>query len=488
MGREKGVLMGNDYRMGFHIMARRGWVNDPNGLCQWRGTYHVYHQLRPSWPADGECCWGHLTSDDLCHWEVHDVAIHADTPDDASGAYSGCAVIDGETMRLYYTGNVREPGDHDYITSGRQANQILVESPDGFAMGEKRVLLRNADYPDFCSCHVRDPYVWREDDSRGGYHMVLGARDLDSRGLALLYDSADGYDWHLRQVVRSHETFGYMWECPNRIALPCAVGAVDDGTTSDGAVREFLAFCPQGLPSEELRWHNRDQSGYVPLDGRMLDVREVDERRFREFDHGFDFYAPQVFVDERGRTLLMGWLGTFKPPYECAPGGIAFCHCLTVPRVLALDETGERILQNPAPELEALRLGELTRGADGSFACDRHRADVVLGGIDASGLEMTLDGGDLSVRVGDGIATVSFGDPADVGAGRTSRSFEVGVVRSLRALIDDSAVELFFDGGRTCFATRWFPTASHLTVRVDARGACGVARAWAMGDGLAGTF
>ena len=46
----------------------------------------------------------------------------------------------------------------------------------------KRVLLRNSDYPDYCSCHVRDPKVWEEN---GKYHMVLGARTLDDKGCVL---------------------------------------------------------------------------------------------------------------------------------------------------------------------------------------------------------------------------------------------------------------------------------------------------------------
>ena len=37
--------------MGFHLMPPVGWLNDPNGLCQLGGTYHVFHQYSPDWPA-----------------------------------------------------------------------------------------------------------------------------------------------------------------------------------------------------------------------------------------------------------------------------------------------------------------------------------------------------------------------------------------------------------------------------------------------------
>ena len=35
------------WRNGFHLMPPTGWLNDPNGLCQLGGTYHVFHQYSP---------------------------------------------------------------------------------------------------------------------------------------------------------------------------------------------------------------------------------------------------------------------------------------------------------------------------------------------------------------------------------------------------------------------------------------------------------
>ena len=28
-----------------------------------------------------------------------------------------------------------------------------------------------------------------------------------------------------------------------------------------------------------------------------------------ELDNGFDFYAPQTFIDEYGKRILIGWMG-----------------------------------------------------------------------------------------------------------------------------------------------------------------------------------
>lgn len=142
------------------------------------------------------------------------MVIAQDSADDANGVYSGGAVVvpgaasdGGDLLRLYYTGNVKEPGEHDFVYEGRGANEILVESEDDMTMGPKRTLLRNADYPEWCSCHVRDPKIWVEE---GAYHMPLGARTMDDCGKMLVYRSDDGLAWSLEGVVESKEPLGYM--------------------------------------------------------------------------------------------------------------------------------------------------------------------------------------------------------------------------------------------------------------------------------------
>lgn len=469
----------SSWRCGFHITPPEGWLNDPNGLCQFRGVYHVFHQYSPAWPEPhAPRGWGHATSTDLVHWEHRGMVITPDTPDEASGSYSGSAVVvrgaaadGGDLLRLYYTGNVKQPGDYDYIRTGRKAAQILVESDDGLALGEKRVLMRNPDYPPLCSCHVRDPKVWWQD---GSWHMVLGARDLFDKGLALLYRSDDGLAWDFSALVHSAAPFGFMWECPDRIEL-------------DGS--EFLSICPQGLAS--LPWANgmRDQSGYIPLgEGeRLIDAPVVDQTRFTRWDCGFDFYAPQTFVDESGRTILIGWMGMPEAPFDSAPDGLGWIHCLTVPRLLERTPDGA-IVQAPVPELAALRGAELPSERDGVLVAPGHRADLVFSGIEDA-FEVVLDGA-LRLSFAEGELTLSFLDAdrgdAGVGAGRRARSCALGQMRDLRVLVDGSAVEAFADGGRAALATRWFPREEHLTVSV--RGTCADTRAWEMGDGMESGF
>ncbi|MBM6775131.1 glycoside hydrolase family 32 protein [Olsenella profusa] len=456
------------WRMGFHLMPPTGWLNDPNGLCQLNGTYHVFHQYSPEWPAPGAARgWGHAVSDDLVHWRHLGMAIAPDTPDETSGAYSGCAVPWEGGLRLYYTGNVKEPGDYDYVRAGRRSVQILVESPDGRALGEKHVVLRNASYPSFCTCHVRDPKVWRSDDA---WWMLLGARDLDDRGLALLMRSIDGVSWESAGTVRSDGPLGYMWECPDRIMF---------------GDRAWLSLCPQGMQDDPLSGGLHDVTCYLPLPaGEKLEgAADVTVARAdaRLWDHGFDFYAPQTFVDESGRTLLVAWMGMPDAPYDSAPDGLAWCHCLTVPRELSAGEGGA-LLQRPVPELDALRGAghDLRPGAP--LRLGHHRADVVVRGSGGP-LALTLDGA-LHVRCADGELSLSFADER-VGAGRTERVAPCGDVRELRVLVDSSAVEVYANDGQTVLSTRWFPRADALEVALTGEAAGSL---WEMGDGMAGTY
>ena len=159
------------FRTNYHIMPPVGWLNDPNGLCQFRGVFHAYFQYSPLNVHGGGGYWGHCVSSDLLCWEYREPVLAADMPEDRSGVYSGSALVEKDRMYLFYTGNVKLPGDYDYIDAGRISTQLLVESGDGQQMSSKEKILGTEDYPADITEHVRDPKVWSED---GRYYMVLG--------------------------------------------------------------------------------------------------------------------------------------------------------------------------------------------------------------------------------------------------------------------------------------------------------------------------
>ena len=273
-------------RLTHHLMPPTGWLNDPNGLCWYKGRYHVFFQYSPFEANGGLKFWGHYSSEDMINWRYEGVPLLPDSVYDCHGVYSGSALAEENKLHLFYTGNVKMDGDYDYINNGRCSSTLHVESEDGIRFGTKEEAISWTDYPENYTCHIRDPKVWKDGEE---YHMILGGRQKGDKGAVLFYKSEDLKNWTFDRDLTTENTFGYMWECPDFFTL---------------GDQEVLSVSPQGLTREEYRFQNIYQSGYFILkDGKP------EEKAFREWDHGFDFYAPQTFQDGKGRRILIGWMG-----------------------------------------------------------------------------------------------------------------------------------------------------------------------------------
>ena len=70
------------HRPAFHFVAPAGWLNDPNGLTQRDGWYHLFYQYNPYAAVHDRIHWGHARSTDLVHWEHLPIALEpGDGPD-----------------------------------------------------------------------------------------------------------------------------------------------------------------------------------------------------------------------------------------------------------------------------------------------------------------------------------------------------------------------------------------------------------------------
>lgn len=129
------------FRLGHHLMPPVGWLNDPNGLCWYKGRYHVFFQYAPFDVEGGLKFWGHYTSEDLVDWKYEGTALYPDSPYDCHGVYSGSALAESEKLHLFFTGNVKIDGDYDYINEGRETSTLHVESEDGIHFGDKEEII-----------------------------------------------------------------------------------------------------------------------------------------------------------------------------------------------------------------------------------------------------------------------------------------------------------------------------------------------------------
>lgn len=445
---EKTAAMEGGFRQKFHLMPPTGWLNDPNGLCQSDGVFHAFFQYSPFDPEGGAKLWGHYTSRNMIDWEYKGVPLYPDQPFDCSGVYSGCTYLEDGQMYLYYTGNVKleDRDDYDYVNTGREANTVLVTSPDGKQFSRKRLLMRNSDYPSDLTLHVRDPKVWKED---GVYYMLQGARSKDDVGQGILFRSDDKISWSFAGRVETKEKFGYMWECP-------------DYFETDG-VKVFSASV-QGLDGEEWKDRNVYQSGYFLVDGDILGEYSLSD--YRLWDYGFDYYAPQSFEAEDGRRILIGWMGMPDcDEYTNLTIREGWQHCFTFPREVFVRDG--IVCQRPVRELEerkrpaAAAEGTLERDGDQAYEAD-------ITGIRNNSFRAVV-GEELVLEYRDGRFEMRFEDQAKdaVSGGRSLRYRRMEELRSVKILADVSSVEVFINGGEYVFSTRYYPKKYRFCVEAE---------------------
>lgn len=420
------------HRPVWHLAPSVGLLNDPNGLIQHQGIYHLFYQWNPLACDHSSKCWGHWQSTDLLHWQHQPVALVPGADYDSHGCYSGSAIVEDNSIMLVYTGNVK------YADGSRTAYQCLAREN---SLGDYDKLGPVLPLPAGYSGHVRDPKVWRHQDD---WYMVLGARDLQDQGKVLLFRSGDLRQWQwLGEIAGSRLNgigdFGNMWECPDLFTLEDT---------------DILVFCPQGLAAESERYLNIYQAGY--LTGK-LDYRQphFTHGKFHELDAGFEFYAPQTTLTEDGRRLLFGWMGVpeqqeaFHPTLQ-----YGWIHTMTCPRELTLHNG--QLYQQPARELQQLR-----------------RQHQSWQGIASMAPALSLQSAELLLRP-QGAFTAHFGDAMalewdgerltltrlNLGNSGPEQRYWRGTLEQIQILFDHSSVEMFINQGEAVMSSRYFPAAS----------------------------
>lgn len=401
----------------YHFTPPFGWMNDPNGLCQYNGTYHLFYQYHPFGVDWDDMHWGHATSTDLVHWEHKPIALRPGINYDRDGIFSGSALVKDGVLHLYYTGNV-------WLDEKREALrqvQCLATSIDGNTFEKHPANPIIASEPAHGNAHVRDPKVWEQD---GRFFMILGTRDATD-GKVVLYESDDAIHWSERGVIAGETgEHGWMWECPDLFHL-------------DG--HDVLLLSPQGMEQDGDRYHNLHQCGYFV---GHLDVETpiYSHGTFTELDYGHDFYAAQTFLDERGRRILIAWHAMWERDWpEQAEG---WTNQMTIPRELSL--RNGRLYTTPIEEMASLR-----------------QTSQRLAGPKFEG-----DAFELSFDTEADFQFACFGEAATFSkSGNTlelTREHEVRRLqasgRTFRIFVDASSIEVFVNDGEFVFSSRVYPS------------------------------
>lgn len=319
-------LAADPQRPAYHFLPEANWLNDPNGLIQWKGRYHLFYQYNPNGPFHGTIHWGHAVSTDLAHWMHLPIAL-SPTPGgaDQDGCFSGCAVDNDGVPTLIYTGvhgRQQRPcvatSADDLLTWKKYAgNPVIVGPPPGLEILE--------------DVNFRDHSVWKEG---GTWYQVVGSGIRGVGGAALLYRSKDLLNWeylHPLCVGDHHGTepvwSGSMWECPDFFRL-------------DG--KHVLVVSV---------WNEHRLHYPAYFIGTYSDHRFSPEAG-GQVDWGRSFYAPQSMTDDQGRRIMFGWLREARGLDAQRAAG--WSGVMSLPRRLSLLPNGTLGME-PVPELARLR-------------------------------------------------------------------------------------------------------------------------------------
>ena len=352
-------------RPDFHLAARVGWMNDPNGFSYYKGEYHLFYQYHPYDSHWGPMHWGHAVSEDLLHWRYLPAALAPDMDYDRDGCFSGSAAVlpDGRHL-LLYTGVSRE-AQPDGSIRDIQTQCVAVGDGMDYDKYTGSPVLTEKDLPEGGSrFDFRDPKIWQKPD--GSYRCVIGNCTEQGDGRILLYSSPDGMNWKYEKILAANnQRFGRMWECPDCFVL-------------DG--KGVLLTSPQDMLPQGFEYHNGN--GTLCLIGSYDEKTDTfTEEHDQSIDYGIDFYAPQTVLAPDGRRIMIGWMQNWDTCNLHTPEQLWFGQ-MSLPRELSV--RNGRLYQKPVRELEALR-GEEVRHGNVTFT------DVVrLAGVEGRKVDMEV--------------------------------------------------------------------------------------------------
>lgn len=270
----------------FHYTPYQGWINDPCGLIEREGNYHLMNQFNPVAPLWGPMHWSHAKSSDAVHWLELPIALYPPYPEnplDTSGRYTGSAMLDKDTGALQVT--FTDATDTAFHPNSLPEVVSTAVSKDGvnFDLYPGNPVIPAP--PSNSSSGFRDPKVfWDITDNT--WKVVVGSGDANS-GKVQLYVANDSpneelLSWKYVGVLYEGDgSTGTMWECPNFFPI--------DGKWA-------LFYGGNGLGWYEVGTYN----------GTVF----TSEKRGL-LDAGPDSYATQWFVDSSGRNLAITWMGNW---------------------------------------------------------------------------------------------------------------------------------------------------------------------------------
>ncbi len=358
-------------KLNHHYRPQKGWVNDPNGLCYFDGSCHVFYQHAPNFekPWGEPMHWGHARTKDFVEWEELPVALYPDKPYDNGGCWSGTAIVKDGVLYLFYA-SIYSVFDKDGNEKRTQTISVAY-SKDGinFEKYEKNPIISR--YPAEGSGDFRDPAVAFVD---GKYICVIATGHPESRkGRLVFYESENLFDWTYKGVMAEWDESKYA-ECPSIVTLE------DNKCLVSTSVCQY-----EGRPYFRIMYGELENGKFkVSVSGAV--------------DKGPDQYAGQMFKDDKGRCLIITWI----PGWRYAGYLSKDIGCMSVPREITVRDG--KVYGYPVKELQHLLKDSdpAVKMTDNGFVIERTNRDSVVYEGEVKNIKIIRDEFLLEVFVNDG--------------------------------------------------------------------------------------
>lgn len=395
------------YRPWAHFTAKRGWLNDPNGLVYYNGKYLMFYQHNPVACTWENMHWGYAASDDLIHWQEREIALFAD---EDGTMFSGSAIVDernvtglkendNDVILLFYTC----AGSTSEASKGKPFTQNLAYSTDG---GETFVKYANNPLIDQVVGGNRDPKVIYH-EATDSFIMALFLEEHEF----VLYKSKDLLHWtELQRLILSEDA-----ECPD--FYPLAV----DGDSGN------------------MKWVFTAASGRYYI-GSFDGQKFTPETELKRLNYGNNSYAAQSWSGIPDRRIRTAFATVVIP-------GQPFGSIMNIPQEMSLKTVNGEVCLcvEPVKEIEKLYLG--TRSFDNIMAdrsnpfcykAESRCCDISMKIKSGSSIKLTLFGLDVEYDAKNGTLKCLDREAPVKGTN--------GIV-DLRIVIDTVYAEIFADSG-----------------------------------------
>ncbi len=449
------------HRLQVHFSPKANWINDPNGMVYYKGTYHLFFQYHPNSTQWGPMHWGHATSSDLVNWKEASIALY---PDSLGTIFSGSAVAD-----INNTSGFGKDGQVPLVAIFTHHNAALEKTTNTFqnqsiaySLDEGKTWVKYANNPVVVNPGItdfRDPKVsWYE----AGKKWIMTLATLDR---ITFYSSPDLKNWQREsEFGQNAGAHGGVWECPDLFSME------QDGKI----VWVLLVSINPGGPNKG----SATQYFIGDFDGKTFTAAHTDTRWV---DYGTDNYAGITWSNTGDQKIFIGWMSNWL--YAGDLPTTTWKGAMTLPRELALQRVGREVMltSRPVPQLTLLQGKAVT-----------HRAVKVSSHLDFT---KKLGALQLPCRVKiEGIAVKDFalvfsnplGEALVIGYEKATNQYYIDRSKSgkvafnksfpgrqaaprlalndvidLDLVIDVSSVELFADKGLSVMTAVYFPNQTY---------------------------